>query len=631
MNEMLKRYAVPRNAAILAGVIFGIFVLFFHHRGMSFFDSCEYSTHIAGEGIPHAPGYPLYIMLGKFFMLITNDPFSAQVMISVFSAWVAATFLWLSFRQSSVWNPGAAVATILLLFSSYYIKLYTLVPEVFLFNLALFTALGWAIARWYRQPSARRLFGVFLVYGLGFAHHHTLALTLPAFGILFFLQLRKIKWSESIGYSLLGFILGSLPIYYMFAATNPQPNYSYYLVNNFQDLLFMILRKGYGTFTLTVFQNSASLFDIYALVMGGVAKSFNFIGLLALLPALLFVPKVSKQLVKKDTWRREPLLVFSVLTLILFFGFFVSMTNIPLTFEKYKHVVLRFVTIPVLLMLYPIYFGLCAFLRRQENNARSLTWSLGAVIALSNVVGARELNFANFNLLDQHIESGFQVALRNSDLATVQGVDPSYAKCVFFVRPDALVFSVRYYNEFKSARRCFFFTVASFSGQFRARNEERLQAMAFGTEYGQLLARYQTEPQVLLADLFSRLLTAGFKVYMFYPTDAIIFQGTNLRFRPVNNVVEVVSPNDNLPYSAIIDQHRRYLREVNEYLDSLKGLNMTSLMLDESVSSGYLRNLTEYRKITEPTFNKDQELQSLTAQALDKYAAIFGRRLETIR
>src|SRR5439155_22802593 len=48
---------------------------------------------------PHPPGYPLYIGLGKFFALITGDPFPALVAISVIASVIGFIALCLAFEH----------------------------------------------------------------------------------------------------------------------------------------------------------------------------------------------------------------------------------------------------------------------------------------------------------------------------------------------------------------------------------------------------------------------------------------------------------------------------------------------------------------------------------------------------
>lgn len=65
--------------------LFGMMTYLFWNRysGLGFFDASEFAAHIQSGGIPHAPGYPIYLLLGKFLNFFCRDPFLAQNLISL--------------------------------------------------------------------------------------------------------------------------------------------------------------------------------------------------------------------------------------------------------------------------------------------------------------------------------------------------------------------------------------------------------------------------------------------------------------------------------------------------------------------------------------------------------------------
>ena len=83
MSRGLNRQFLASQFAFL---IFVFASYFFRHEGLSFFDASDYATAIQGWGIPHAPGYPLYVFLGKFAFLFVKDPFDAQFWVNIFAA-----------------------------------------------------------------------------------------------------------------------------------------------------------------------------------------------------------------------------------------------------------------------------------------------------------------------------------------------------------------------------------------------------------------------------------------------------------------------------------------------------------------------------------------------------------------
>lgn len=611
---------LPRILAGLAVTIFTVFIAYQHHHGIAFFDATEYATHIRSRGVPHAPGYPLFIVLGKFCSLFTGgDPFTAQILLSWACCLGVVGLLWHSFRRLPSFDPWAACAVVTLFLSTYYVKLYTVLPEVFILNLFLIVLLGLVLDIWYKSGDPRMSFCVLAVYGLGFAHHHTLALTLPTLLTLAFLKGRDYAWIKAIGWATLGFAVGSLPIWYLFLASDPEPEYSYFHVNTWEDFLFMIFRKGYGTFTLTVFKESAPMSQIFALVGKAFVRNFNYVGLAVLAAAPLLAPGRGK----KGAWKREPLLVYGWMTLFVFVAFFMPKFNIPLTFEKYRQILLRFVSFPAMFVFYPAYFALRRFFAQYSG----LGWRLGVwgLFAASNVVGWRELRFRDFDLLEKHVGDGYRlISTLVSQQDVVTEVDPRYVKCAVFTRPDALVFGTRYYTEFSPDKRCFDFTMASFSGQFRAQHEEALQVQTFGAEYGQMLAQYSQNPGALLGQLFARLKARGFRIFLFYATDAVVFANQGFRYRPMGNIQELVMESDApYPIEKLLADQEHYLRSVDAYLDSLQGKSFSTKMLDESVSYGYFQNMDEFRKLTGPILNQVPLLRDLDNRVQMKRLAMF--------
>lgn len=614
---------------VVVYLVFSAYALANRHHGLGFFDSTEYSSHIADSGVPHAPGYPVYTMLGKIFHALGCEPFTAQFAVSMLSLAAVLFFTYRTFKRNEEdWTPFAAQLVGLVFISGYWIKLYTLLPEVFILNCAIFAAFFDRVDAWFRSASPRAIFGVFFVYGIGFCHHHTLALTLP--GVLWLIwQKYFAKESEGFGAGLKalpwavgGALAGVTPLAYMFIASNPMPDYTYYSVENFDDLLFMVLRRGYGTWSLTVFQDAAPLSDVFELVLKGVAKNFNYVGLLVFLPFALF-PGDSGQ-----RWRRNPVLVVSWTTLALFFLFFVPKNNIPFTFEKYKQVVLRFVTVPAVLLLYPAYEALRIGFKRWSAHAPKIFWGAVAVLTVSNAVGWDTLKFRDLTLLQTQIEKGFETIREEMDPATsiATSVNPQYMKCAIFTRPDAMVFATRYYNQFLAQKRCFMFTTASFSNQFRGKNEEMLVRMTFGPGLMDFMNQTAGNSANQLRILFERLKASGFRIFLFYPTDSVVFANTGFRMRPVGNIQELILEGTDpyYPPQNLLVNQAKYLQFLETYLNNLRGKSYTQMVLDESVTAGLFLNLEEYRRLTSAAYPQNPQLGQLDARVTQMRFDLFG-------
>lgn len=174
-------------------MIFAVLAVTQRHLGLSFFDSSEFATHIRGSGIPHAPGYPLYILFSKLFFWFLQDPFEAQFWLSLLSSWICTFFFYITVTRQcdNKEYRRAAFITLLFFLSGGLFQLYLRISDVFFLSLALFSILFYFHRRLEEERTPRWIFGIGAIYGLGACHHPLMALSLPA--SLFFLTRAKLK------------------------------------------------------------------------------------------------------------------------------------------------------------------------------------------------------------------------------------------------------------------------------------------------------------------------------------------------------------------------------------------------------------------------------------------------------
>ena len=101
VGKAKSRIRVPDRAFYAIAVAFlGVYIGFVmanRLRGLGYFDGSEYALHIQGGGIAHAPGYPLFTILGKVVHAFGADPFLSQQIISVVALSGAAIALYETF------------------------------------------------------------------------------------------------------------------------------------------------------------------------------------------------------------------------------------------------------------------------------------------------------------------------------------------------------------------------------------------------------------------------------------------------------------------------------------------------------------------------------------------------------
>ena len=214
----LPRYLTPWIAVgifFLAVLVYG----FTLPPTLSFWDCGEYITTAHILGIPHQPGTPLYVLVGRVFDLLLGWLVSTAVAVNFMSAFfsaLAVSFVFLTVVKigrmadpDSGWLPqaGGLVGALFLLFSDTF---WNNAIEAEVYGLAGFMIafLTWLALKWYesrRQPNSNRL--LYLLYyllGLGVGFHLGTLLVYP--GIFLMVVLARDRRLEMI--DLLGMSFG---------------------------------------------------------------------------------------------------------------------------------------------------------------------------------------------------------------------------------------------------------------------------------------------------------------------------------------------------------------------------------------------------------------------------------------
>jgi hypothetical protein len=183
-------------AAIVAGLVFLLYVITLA-PSTAMWDTSEYIAAAYDFGLPHPPGNPFFIILGRFFAILPIAPNVAMrinILAALCSAGAAGMWFlvtervlvgWLVERWQRIVGGSLAAligATAFTVWAQSVVneKVYT----VSLLGLAL---VSWLIVRWCGEPDGRipdRLL-VLIAYlsGLGYANHMAGFLALPAVAV----------------------------------------------------------------------------------------------------------------------------------------------------------------------------------------------------------------------------------------------------------------------------------------------------------------------------------------------------------------------------------------------------------------------------------------------------------------
>jgi hypothetical protein len=179
------RFAVNRDAlSLLASVALPAIL---HLRTLAptvyNLDSAEFATAGATLGIPHPPGYPLYVLLAKVFSFVPLGDLAYRInLMSVFFAAVALVFVHLTVRRLTHSNLAALGATWILGLSFPFWS-DAVVAEVYTLDAALLAAMLFFLVRWDEGRRPADLLLAFAVLGLSLANRTTSLLYLPAIAL----------------------------------------------------------------------------------------------------------------------------------------------------------------------------------------------------------------------------------------------------------------------------------------------------------------------------------------------------------------------------------------------------------------------------------------------------------------
>ncbi|MBK9302714.1 MAG: DUF2723 domain-containing protein [bacterium] len=169
---------------------------------LSFWDCGEYITTAHIMGVPHQPGTPLYVLVGRFFDILLAPLAGTAAAVNFMSAFFSAlalVFLYLTIQDiarradpDGGWLPhaGGVVGALFLLFSETY---WNNAVEAEVYGLAAFVVafLTWLGVKWYdlraEAHSDRLLYLVIYLLGLGVGFHLGTLLVYPGIFLLILL------------------------------------------------------------------------------------------------------------------------------------------------------------------------------------------------------------------------------------------------------------------------------------------------------------------------------------------------------------------------------------------------------------------------------------------------------------
>ena len=355
----------PAMLTAMAGVI-GMLALMVYLRTMARSlapgDSPEFVTAAWVLGVPHPPGYPLFMIFGHLVEQVPiGSPSFRFGLLSALADAVVVTlvFVLLARLFSAYASPdgarlarmsvlGASAVGALALAVSTAFWAYSLVPEVFALN-NLFAAMLLLVGfEWLHRPKRTSVLAAMaLIFGLALAHQQTIVLLVPALAVLVFAGLRKrydasdtpaarvrdLLRAAGICFALL--LIGLLPYAYLPVAATADPPINWGDPRNIANFIADVTRSHYGSFTLTVQAQHGHVNDVLRLFGAYLLDAFTPVGLVLALVG---------------TWwlaRRRPWEGSAVGLAFIFTGpFFLALANPSLETPIFEGILQRFYILP---------------------------------------------------------------------------------------------------------------------------------------------------------------------------------------------------------------------------------------------------------------------------------------------
>ncbi len=444
-----QQQKINRLAGKLPGLFFpviAVIYIIFTNDHLVGADSGEMIAASFNLGIAHPPGYPLYILLGKLFSLIS--PFDSIIytynLFSTLCFLAAIIVLYKGLRLVDIQPPAILTGGCFYIFSPISIRWLT-GAEVFSLHI-LICSIGiyltlFTISKNKFHPATR---GLGLVAGLGAANHHSIVFLLPGFFLVYgyyWLKLpgnrarvRELIWLA--GAFLLGLACYLQPLISSWLFTNPVSALGI-SVHNLQELIDLFLRRLYGTFSLTA-GNDPNLVATHWLNRYLVTGLFSSQGL-TIFSGVLVIWQVLRTLACRFSLRDTTFLVWFLSSLCFFL-----MVNAPARNGFEEEILVRMYLMPNLVATLLTILALDRLLPALQAGGygkygrQVALFAPIAILVITVSNGARQ---TSYDTVDIELQAGRDI---------LAGCSPG---SMLILNTDSRIFSTFYLQEVEGFRR----------------------------------------------------------------------------------------------------------------------------------------------------------------------------------
>lgn len=328
MTEYIKNLILRRDFKAIAG-----FTLFFLFLGIYAYtssptiapyrDTGEMVCDIATLGIPHQPGYPLYVLLAKVItslIFIGNLAYKLNFFSAICGAGALYVFYLLLIRFIPVWISFFICALFGLNFTFHTVST---VSEMYSLNILLVFILLFTAFNIFEKYSFKKIILLSYLLGLFMTNRMDILLTAPALAVLLLPKViidLKTDFLKKFSIATVFFTLGFSLYLYLLVRSNANPLFDWSHPADIATFLAVITRKSYGS-TLDLISLNYNMGELFFANMKHylihVFSNFNFV--------LLLIPFGLYKLYLSSKGK-----FYSILTLFIITGpFFFFLANMP--------------------------------------------------------------------------------------------------------------------------------------------------------------------------------------------------------------------------------------------------------------------------------------------------------------
>ncbi len=427
-------------------------------------DAGELAAIGAAGGVPHPPGYPLYVLwLRALSWLPASSPaHRASLATAILGAGAVTALVWACLRHGVRREIALPLAGLFALAPLPW--MLATGPEVFALNALLAMAIVGLAAPPFEEGLPRRAFLLGLLAGLGLANHHSIVLIAPV-GVAAAISTvrRSSSPARSAVLAVLGLALGLVPYVYLLVVARSVPAAeacAWGAPGDLGALVRHFLRADYGTTKLAISNAPPEPAAQLALFVTNLASELAAVPFVAAVVVLLALVRPGKTGFAKGT------VVALVASFLLAGPVFVARFNLPPRGLQ-AHVVERFHVLPMALAIVLTAIAIEATMRlvvaneaERERRSRILGGVLLAVALLRGGLAWDRVSESHRPTTEHYLRNVLHVAAPNA-VVVGAGDDVTgaalYQRCALRQRPDVEIVSPHlllgaWYPEQVSAR-----------------------------------------------------------------------------------------------------------------------------------------------------------------------------------